>query len=259
MQWKADTWDARESGTLERKAQGMEKVYIQVHELLTSYNAPFSELVEMVKSKRLSVYYMKFCDYIKIDDFNIFVDDYIERERKRLENQYNNRKHNIIFPSERYRELQNSMSSYWGKHSGFREAGEGQIIKNRYDNAIKRLENREQVAKEILVYLFVRASEYANIGNREQSGKGGRKKVADERIQRNKDACKEVELLYFTEETKQCPYGKDKLKELVGNVLNSKNKAGEPEKVHDPTFNEWYSKMVKLGYARKQGNPHKSS
>ncbi len=175
----------------------MDKVYIPVKELLTAYGVPFSELMERVQSGSLSVYYMKAYDYIRVENFDSFIDDWIARQRKRLENQYTSEICNIRFTSERTiraREIARGISARWQETGNIRRLGEDEIIKSRYDSEIKKLENKERIARELAIQLFIKSSEYENTANKAQTGNGGRTKDTG-RIEKTEKAFREVENL----------------------------------------------------------------
>ena len=65
----------------------MDKIYIRVHEILEQCGFPLPELLVAVKNGALPVYqYMKSkLDFLPVDDFTSFVNDYVIFEKKRTE------------------------------------------------------------------------------------------------------------------------------------------------------------------------------
>lgn len=223
----------------------MNKVYIQVHELLREYGVPFDELLQLVKCEKLSLYVMtKPYEYEAIDNFDSYVDGYICRKRDRLEKQYIENISNIHFPSERIaraREIVNSIRERYQVQRTTRQIGVDEIIRQNHDNALKRLADREGVARELAICLFVKISDYENMAN---SGKSHRKKreAPEIRIKETLEACQFVEKKYG-------PSLMNKSKDDVFLFVKMEMNYKEP---HTETFNDWYTPCP---FTRGAGNP----
>lgn len=242
-----------------KKAQAMNKVYIQVQELLREYGVQFDELLQFVKSGKLTLYTMpRPYEYEAIASFDCFVDDFIARKRKRLEKQYIANMDNIHFPSERIaraRAISDSIRERWQGQRTVRQIGVDEIISQNHKKALQSLADREGVARGLAICLYVKSCDYENVANIDKpQGKRGPYKDP-EKPNRTLKACNEVQKECFSEQTKFTPYSRKRLETLVTQKLNEHKKTEEWEKLHQGTFSCWYTEMTKLGYARKQGNP----
>lgn len=226
----------------------MEKVYIQVQELLTAYNVPISELMERVKAGTLALYEWLAFDYVKIDSFESYIDSYIAKERERIEKRYIHNITNIQLPNER---ISYAMAILSNRYNGWkydrevRYLGASEIAEQRHNKDIKALDDRERVAKYLAWYLYVKSSDYENVANNANApSKMGRRKDTS-RIKKTQDACQMVEREYG------CTLA-NKSKQDVSNLVKAEMGYTEP---HIQTFNDWYRNCA---HTREAGNPHKN-
>lgn len=229
-----------------KKAQAMNKVYIQVQELLREYGVPFDELLQLVKSGKLALYDMtRRYEYEAIASFDCYVDDYIARKRESLERQYTYNITHIHYPSERIARANALCQSIRERYQGQREIrqiGVDEIIRQNHDKAMRELTDREGVARKLAVGLFLKTSDYENIAN---SGNSPRKKreAPEIRIKDTLEACLRVETL----RRDLLPL---KPKKDVFIWVKEEMNYREP---YRQTFNEWYTNCP---YTRKAGNPN---
>lgn len=223
----------------------MNKVYIQVQELLREYGVPFDELLQIVKSGKLALYAMtRPFEYEAIASFDCYVDDWIARERERIEREYNHRQ--IHYPNERYeliRSLQASIGRYGGEQRNFRVRGQTEIAKDRYKNKLECLADREGVARGLAAGLFVKTSDYETIANSGKSPRHGKREDTEIRIKETLEACQFVEKKYG-------PLLLNKSKKDVFNLVKAEMNYMEP---YRQTFNDWYTACP---FTRKAGNPN---
>lgn len=249
----------------------MDKVYIQLRELVEQCGASLSELMELANNGKLAVYFYskKKFEYFLIPDFNnrfgLYTTSEIERETKRLEHE---KIKQLQFIDNEVSKAEEGINKYRCELGGIagihcyldevRRIGKGrkEIIINQYEQKINDVKNIEITKKRLFRDFFIKYSDYEDIYHKPQTtSKGGRKKDTV-RIKETNDACDNVEKLYFSEKTKEQPLGKNNLKEYATWELNKTNKSKILKKLHTETFQKRYSEWVKQGYARGQGNPH---
>lgn len=228
-----------------KKAQAMNKVYIQVQELLREYGVQFDELLQFVKSGKLTLYTMpRPYEYEAIASFDCFVDDFIARKRKRLEKQYIANMDNIHFPSERIaraRAIGDSIRERWQGQRTVRQIGVDEIISQNHKKALQSLADREGVARGLAICLYVKSCDYENVANSDNSPR--KKREAPEiRIQNTLEACQFVEK----------KYGAILLNKSRTDVLNLVKTEMGYKQPYTETFSDWYTNCP---YTRRQGNP----
>lgn len=220
--------------------------YIKIYELLHNDGIAITDIMELVKSGKLALYTMpRPYEYEEITSFDCFVDDYIARKRDRLERQYIANISNIRFPDERTiraRAILDSIGERWQGQRAVRQIGVDEIISQKHKQALQSLADRERVARELAIGLYVKSSDYENVANSDNSPR--KKRDAPEiRIKETQEACQFVEKKYG-------PLLLNKSKADVLNLVKAEMGYKQP---HMETFNEWYTHCP---YTRKAGNPN---
>lgn len=225
----------------------MDKVYIQVLELLKEYGIPLGGFLQLVKSGKLVLYIMiKPFEYEAIDSFDSYVDRWIARKRDKIEKQYMSDMAKIHYPDERisraYSICQSIRESYH-RQKNVRNIGVAEIIKHNHDKNIKSLADRDRIAIGLVVHLYIKFNEYEYIANSGNTHKRHKRGDTEIRKKDTQEACLFVEKKYG-------PILLNKSKDEVLYFVKEEMNYKEP---YRQTFNDWYAACP---FTRRAGNPH---
>lgn len=234
----------------------MDKVYIRVHEILEQCGFPLPELLVAVKNGEIPVYqYMKSkLDYLPVNDFASFVNDYVIFEKKRTEDGF---KKELAFIDSEIDKGVGKIHAHYGDLGGISGAcqymsqlkeiryGAKERLRNKYERKLQLLGDIENNERYVLKNLFVKSEDFKNImtaKNIKPKKSGGRNKDT-ERIEKTIQACKTVETLY-----RNILSTTDK--PIVKNWVQNEMDGIKP---HNQTFNDWFRECE---FTRGAGNPN---
>lgn len=234
----------------------MDKVYVRVHEILEQCGFPLSELLVAVKNGEIPVYqYMKSkLDYLPVNYFTSFVNDYVIFEKRRSEKAF---KEATAFIDREIDKGVGKIHAHYGELGGIagtcqyisqlEEAREGEKekLRHKYERKLQLLEDVEDNERYVLKNLFVKSEDFKNIitaKNIKPKKSGGRNKDT-ERIEKTIQACKTVEKLY---RNMLSTTDKPIVKNWVQNEMDG-------IKPHNQTFNDWFRECE---FTRGAGNPN---
>ena len=234
----------------------MDKIYIRVHEILEQCGFPLPELLVAVKNGEIPIYEYKKSklDYLPVNDFASFVNDYVIFEKKRTEDGF---KEALAFIDSEIDKGVDKLYTHYGDLGGIAgtyqyinqlegaREGEKKKLRHKYERKLQLLEDVEDNERYVLKNLFVKYLDFTTFmsaKNIKPKKSGGRNKDT-ERIEKTKQACSRVQDLYRD----MLPTTK---KPIVKRWVQNEMGGIEP---HNQTFNDWFRECE---FTRGAGNPN---